>query len=198
MQKSAVKNLLNGLAIGITAAIVIFGVYGWCVGWFKDIDSMRTFVGRAGVFGPMAFITIQILQVVLPFIPGGMTLIAGVVIFGPVWGFVLNCAGVAIGSAINFVLAKKYGKKLVTHLVEEETYNKYIGKIENSKKFECFFALAILLPFFPDDTLCLIAGLTNMSYQKFAAIILLGKPLTIVAYSIAFVSAGQFLPFLLK
>ena len=55
-----------------------------------------------------------------------------------------------------------------------------------------------MLPFFPDDTLCLIAGLTNMSYQKFAAIILLGKPLTIVAYSIAFVSAGQFLPFLLK
>ena len=198
MQKSAVKNLLNGLAIGITAAIVIFGVYGWCVGWFKDIDRMRTFVGRAGVFGPMAFITIQILQVVLPVIPGGMTLITGVVIFGPVWGFVLNYAGVAIGSAINFVLAKKYGKKLVTHLVEEETYNKYIGKIENSKKFERFFALAILLPFFPDDTLCLIAGLTNMSYQKFAAIILLGKPLTIVAYSIAFVSAGQFLPFLLK
>ena len=117
----------------------------------------------------------------------------GVLVFGPLWGFVLNYVGVCIGSGINFYLARQYGKRLVTQLVDEQTYNKYIGKIENSKGFERFFALSILLPFFPDDTLCLLAGLTNMTPKKFSAIIFLTKPPSIAVYSLVLFSAGNML-----
>ena len=36
----------------------------------------------------------------------------------------------------------------------------------------------------PDDLLCYIAGLTKMTLKKFTAIILLGKPGSILLYSL--------------
>ena len=193
MQKVFSKNVINTLTIVIITVMVAAAILGWYMGWFSDLNAMREFVWKAGPLGPGVFVIIQIMQVVLPFIPGGVTLMTGVLVFGPLWGFVLNYVGVCIGSGINFYLARQYGKRLVTQLVDEQTYNKYIGKIENSKGFERFFALSILLPFFPDDTLCLLAGLTNMTPKKFSAIIFLTKPPSIAVYSLVLFSAGNML-----
>lgn len=45
------------------------------------------------------------------------------------------------------------------------------------------FALLIFLPVAPDDFLCYLAGISKMTVRKFAIIILLGKPLAILLYS---------------
>lgn len=135
-----------------------------------------------GIWAPLAFVAIQILQVVFPIVPGGLTCVAGVLMFGPVWGFVYNYAGICIGSGINFFLAKKYGRPFVERSVSEKVWGKYIKWLD-SPKFDLYFALAIFLPVAPDDFLCLLAGLTPMKFRRFAAIILLGKPLSLLAYS---------------
>lgn len=189
MQNRLHKVMINAVAIVITAAIVLFGVYGWACGWFKDIDTLRGVVSKAGVMGPTVFVIIQILQVVLPFIPGGVTMTTGVLAFGPWWGFALNYIGVVTGSFINFLLARRFGKKVVLLLVDEKTYDKYIHKL-SGKKYLRFFAWAILLPFFPDDTLCLLSGMTDMSYRDFSLIILLLKPPFIAVYSLLLIMAG--------
>ena len=36
----------------------------------------------------------------------------------------------------------------------------------------------------PDDFLCYLAGTTSMTWRRFTAIILLGKPLSIALYSL--------------
>ena len=189
MQNRLHKVMINAVAIVITAAIVLFGVYGWVCGWFKDIDTLRGVVSKAGVMGPTVFVIIQILQVVLPFIPGGVTMTTGVLAFGPWWGFALNYIGVVTGSFINFLLARRFGKKVVLLLVDEKTYDKYIHKL-SGKKYLRFFVWAILLPFFPDDTLCLLSGMTDMSYRDFSLIILLLKPPFIAVYSLLLIMAG--------
>ena len=189
MQNRLHKVMINAVAIVITAAIVLFGVYGWVCGWFKDIDTLRGVVSKAGVMGPTVFVIIQILQVVLPFIPGGVTMTTGVLAFGPWWGFALNYIGVVTGSFINFLLARRFGKKVVLLLVDEKTYDKYIHKL-SGKKYLRFFAWAILLPLFPDDTLCLLSGMTDMSYRDFSLIILLLKPPFIAVYSLLLIMAG--------
>ena len=79
------------------------------------------------------------------------------------------------------------------YFVKEETYEKYIGWLEKGKKFDKFFAFAIFFPCAPDDVLCLIAGLTRMTWKKFAAIILLGKPASIAMYSLTLVYAGTWI-----
>ena len=83
-----------------------------------------------------------------------------------------------------------YDKKF--DLVKHQNFDES-GDSDKGKKFDKFFALAIFFPCAPDDVLCMIAGLTKMSWKKFSAIILLGKPASIAAYSMALIYAGGFL-----
>ncbi|MBL1225151.1 TVP38/TMEM64 family protein [Enterococcus sp. BWR-S5] len=182
--------------IGIVATIIVT-VYFLKLGVFQDTNALRGLVGNSVILGPIIFMFIQIIQVVIPIIPGGISCAAGVLIFGPVAGFIYNYVGIAIGSVIIFMLSKKYGKPFVLSLISDKTYNKYIGWLDNENRFERLFTLAILFPFSPDDALCLLAGMTKMSLKKFTLIIILGKPLSIAIYSLALIYGGGYLNTLL-
>ena len=73
------------------------------------------------------------------------------------------------------------------------SYDKYIGWLDKGSKFDLVFAIAIFLPCAPDDLLCMIAGLTKMSWKRFVTIILLGKPMALIAYSMGLTSLMQFI-----
>ncbi|MCI8375865.1 MAG: TVP38/TMEM64 family protein [Lachnospiraceae bacterium] len=174
-------------------ALLAFTIYGMKSGILTDRSQMEALVSKSGIYGPLLFVLIQIVQVVIPIIPGGVTCAVGVVLFGAWEGLLYNYIGIVIGSFINFYLARRYGKCFVQALVKEETYEKYAGWLERGKKFDKFFALAIFFPCAPDDFLCMLAGLTRMSFKKFSTIILLGKPASIAIYSLALVYAGTWL-----
>lgn len=197
MEKKGFRRAVNIVTILCTAAMISFVIYGLKSGIFTDRAMMEELVSRGGIWGPVTFMIIQMVQVVVPIIPGGITCAVGVVVFGPWYGLLYNYIGIVAGSCINFYLARRYGQCLVKFFVKEETYNKYITWLEKGKKFDKFFAAAIFFPCAPDDVLCMIAGLTKMSWKKFSAIILLGKPASIAAYSMALVYAGGFLSGLL-
>lgn len=182
--------------VGIIATIIVT-IYFLKLGVFRDTNALRGLVGNSVILGPVIFMFIQVIQVVIPIIPGGISCAAGVLIFGPVAGFIYNYVGIAIGSVIIFMLSKKYGKPLVLSLISDKTYNKYIGWLDNENRFERLFILAILFPFSPDDALCLLAGMTKMSLKKFTLIIILGKPLSIAIYSLALIYGGGYLNTLL-
>lgn len=187
-------NIAGLLSLGLTIALAI---YWYRLGIFQDLPSLQRYLTGAGIVGPLIFIVIQIIQVVIPIIPGGISTAAGVILFGPWAGFLYNYVGIAIGSFINFFLARQYGKPFILHVVPEKTYDKYIKYTTNQKKFNWFFGTAIVLPVAPDDVLCLIAGLTEMKFRTFFWIIVLGKPLTIAAYSFALVLGFEWLTNLL-
>lgn len=147
-------------------------------------QQLTLLLKNAGIFAPLLFILIQIIQCVIPIIPGSVSCIIGVALFNPIGGFIYNFIGISIGSTINFLLAKKYGNKIVLKLVSKNNYDKYIVWLEKRDKFNKLFALAMLLPCLPDDLLCFLAGLTPMSFKKFVLIILICKPWSILAYSI--------------
>ncbi|MDD3193961.1 MAG: TVP38/TMEM64 family protein [Oscillospiraceae bacterium] len=167
--------------IGIIISLVLV-IVGLKMGVFTSPETLQMFLRGAGMWAPLIFIGIQVVQVVFPIIPGGLTCVAGVLLFGPVWGFVYNYVGICVGSGINFSLAKQYGRPFVERSVSEKVWGKYIKWLD-SPKFDLYFALAIFFPVAPDDFLCLLAGLTPMKFRRFATIILLGKPLSLLVYS---------------
>jgi len=187
------RRLINTTALLTLVFSVCLSLYWWQLGIFDDLESFQNYLQAAGWIGPVLFILVQIIQVVIPIIPGGISTAVGVLLFGPWWGFVYNDIGITIGSYINFWLARRYGKPFILHIVSEATYDKYIGYTKNQKKFDWFFAIAIVMPVAPDDVLCLLAGLTKMSWRKYFWIILLGKPLTIAAYGYALVYGAHWL-----
>ncbi len=185
------KNQPNYISIitAITSAATIliagiFIIYGLKNGIFESQQSLEAFIGKAGIFGPLFFIFIQAIQVVIPILPGFVTCIAGAVVFGPLEGFIYSYTGMCLGSMMAFYISRKYGTAFVKKLVKPQTYDKYILWLEKGKKFDILFLLAIFLPAAPDDVLCFIAGLTRMTWKKFTIIILLGKPFVIALYSL--------------
>ncbi|MDR1069256.1 MAG: VTT domain-containing protein [Gracilibacteraceae bacterium] len=186
-QAGKIINILSALGIAAAIALCIFGYH---IGLFTRTDVLEDFLTRAGVWAPALFVLLQIVQVVVPVIPGGLGCLAGVLIFGPVWGCVYNYIGIVTGSVINFLLARRYGKPFVRSVVPERIYDKYIGWLDRESAFDRWFALAIFLPVAPDDYLCLVAGMTRMRLKKFIAIILLCKPGAIIAYSLGLAFAS--------
>ena len=107
-----------------------------------------------------------------------------------------NYVGICLGSLAAFLLAKCYGRPILTMMFRQETIEKY--EKWTNRHFARWFALAIFFPVAPDDFLCWLAGTTRMTLRRFSAIILLGKPASIALYSLglsaAFQWVGRLLP----
>ena len=171
------------LTVAGTVALCLFIVYLGQSHYLSHPESLQLYLKRTGVIAPVIFILIQIVQVIIPIIPGGVSSGIGVIVFGAVEGFLYNYVGLLIGSYIVFRLVKKYGQNFILKVTDQKTYDKYIGWLDKGQKFEIFFSLAILLPGFPDDLLCMIAGLTSMSTRKFMMINIFCKPIGLFFYS---------------
>ena len=148
--------------VGILISLVLV-IIGLKMGVFTSPETLQMFL-RAWLWAPLVLVGIQVVQVVFPIIPGGLTRTAGVLLFGPARGFVYNYVGICIGSCINFSLAKQYGRPFVERSVSEKVWGEYIKWLD-SPKFDLYFALAIFFPVAPDDFLCLLAGLTPMKFR---------------------------------
>jgi len=177
------KIIIKAFTLMGVVLTLVFIVYGYKTRIFTSSDALSNYVLAIGALAPLVFIIIQIIQVVFPILPGSIGCAVGVLVFGPFWGFIYNYIGICIGSIIVFLLSKKLGMPLVKSMVSEKVFDKYSGWLDNGKKFDKLFAIAIFLPVAPDDMLCYLAGLTPIKLKKYITIILLCKPLSILAYS---------------
>lgn len=160
------------------------GVWGWHSGVLTSQARMAALVARCGAAGWMLFTLFQAVQVVVPVLPGGLGCLAGVLLFGPLKGFLCNYVGICAGSLAAFAVARSCGKPLLSVLFSEKTIQKYSHWAEERNRFARLFAWAIFLPVAPDDFLCYLAGTTDMTWRRYTAIILLGKPFAIAMYSL--------------
>lgn len=181
-EKKEIKTTFKIITIIVTILLILFVIYGLKLGILEDKNLLVNYMKRFGVFAPLFFVFLQIIQVVFPVVPGGASCLAGVLAFGPFLGFIYNYIGLTIGSIVAFSLSRQYGIQLVEKFFQKETIEKYLNYIKTNK-FNKIFFLGILLPGLPDDLLCYIAGLSKMNLRKFTSIILIGKPLALLMYS---------------
>ena len=155
-------------------------------GKFDSVETLQTYVAGFGLLAPAVLIAIQAMQVVVPVLPGFLGCAVGAVLFGSMGGFWCNYVGIGLGSVIAFLLAKRFGAKLVRSLFPADQYDKWSTWAAESKSYTALLFAGMVLPLFPDDFFCYFSGLTKMSVRKFVWIIILGKPWCILAYSIGF------------
>lgn len=177
---------------GIAAALAILAV-GFATGAYSSISELQTLMARVGPVAPALYLLLQAAQVVVPVIPGGIGIVAGPVLFGPVLGTVYNYVGICAGSLFAFHLARRYATPLVDSLFPAKLRTRYRRWTDHAN-FTRVFALAIVAPIAPDDFLCYIAGTTSMSWRTYTLIILLGKPWAIIAYTFGLVWIASLIP----
>ncbi len=134
------QKIINWSSIIGALATLAFCIWAYFSGILQSKETLSAFILQAGIFGPPLFILLQILQTVVPIIPGALTSVAGVFIYGHIIGTIYNYIGIVIGCAIIFQLARA-------------------------------------------DFLCMLAGLTNMTFKRYMTIIILCKPITLVIYT---------------
>ncbi len=141
---------------------------------FSSRDSVRDFVRQFDPYGPIAFFLLQLVTVIVAPIPGNIIALAGGALFGLWSGFFLSTSALLVGSTITFALARFYGRPLVERFVPKALIDKYLDSIAE-RHYVVLFG-AFLLPFFPDDALCFISGLSNLRYPVFLLMVVIGRP----------------------
>lgn len=184
MSRGVEKTALQAASLFGLILCVLTGIWAWQAGLLTSQERLQAFVASCGAAGGLLFVAFQMVQVVVPVLPGGLGCLVGVVLFGPVMGFVYNYVGICIGSLLAFAVARNCGRPLLSLLFSEKLIAKYSDWTERNDRFARLFALAIFFPVAPDDFLCYLAGTTSMTWRRFTTIILLGKPLSIALYSL--------------
>ena len=169
--------------IGIIACVLLV-IAGIATGVLTSEEKLKEFIEWTGPFGGIVFTLVQIIQVVIPIIPGGVSCLVGVVLFGPLMGYIYNYVGCCVGSVIAFAISKRFGRPILYALFKPESIEKYDKWTSKNNRFTKLFAIAIFLPVAPDDMLCYLAGTTQMSFKTFNIIIWTLKPFCVGAYSL--------------
>lgn len=177
------KHLMNLISVAGLAGCLVYIIILWRNCILTDSEKLTEYITEIGNLGVFVFMLVQIIQVVIPIIPGGVSCAVGVMIFGPWYGFLYNYISICTGSVIVFLISKKFGDSVMHRLFDERLIEKYKNWTDTGDRFAKLFAAAIFFPVSPDDFLCYLAGTTNMKLRTFLLIIFLGKPLSIAIYS---------------
>ena len=165
--------ILLVVAAGLIGGFVALRLTGR-LSMFSSQEALRTWVLGFGAAAPAVFFVVQVLQVIVSPIPGGLTTLVGAMLFGFWPAFGLSTAAVITGSLIAFGLARAFGRPLVLRLVGPKITERYLGAMTSRARIALL--LMFLLPFFPDDALSLVAGLTGLSWSFFLLAVACTRP----------------------
>lgn len=154
---------------------------------FGDEESLEAYLERTGIWMSVLFVVLQFLQVVVLPIPSTVTVVAGSALFGPFKGSLLSLLGIVLGSLAGFFIGRYAGYRVVAWIIGKDTLDKWLKKVKGKDKL--LLSAMFLLPVFPDDILCFVAGLSSMSVGLFLFVILLSRVLAIfsTSYSISLI-----------
>lgn len=168
------KNTIIAVTVAIFIFLVVVVYFAWpYMSLFTNPEKARALIEDAGAWGPIIFILMQVVQVIIAPIPGQAIAIIGGYLFGAFWGIVYTLIGASIGFTIVFVLARKLGRPFVEYFVSQKMLDKFDHLTQN--KGVLVFFLIFLLPGFPDDIIAFIAGLTSIRIPTLILISLTGR-----------------------
>lgn len=172
------QKLVRRLTLAVTAALLcLLAWWLWATGFFAAIrtpEGIQNYIQRSAPYSHLVFFLLQLSSVILAPIPSNITAAAGGALFGTLVSFVLTALAVALGSALVFQLSRLLGQGFAQSFVESKYWEKY-GEVIRRKR-DSFLFLAFLFPFFPDDLLCIMAGLTDIPFRRFLLLVVLARP----------------------
>lgn len=173
-----IKIIISLLVIGL----IVLGLYFLFkhLGWTNlTKEELQAKIASTGVFAPIVFIVASFLQVTFIPIPSSVTIIVGNYLFGFWLSFLYSYIGIIFGSILAFYLGRWLGRPFVNWVVgDNKVVDEYLIKMKNKENVILFFMF--LLPLFPDDALCSLAGILPISFLTFLFIQLLTRATSIL------------------
>lgn len=127
-----------------------------------------------GMFGVVALLGLQFLQIIVAIIPGEVVEVAAGIIYGPLWGSLILWVGCIISSAVVFLLVHRLGAPFVRAMIPEKQMKRF-AKFEAGGKLPIIVFVLFLLPAMPKDVFTYLVPLTNMKMRDFLILSNIGR-----------------------
>lgn len=184
---NSLKRRRMATIISLCVVLIFVGLLTWAVCIkLKEIGSpenFRSFIESFGAWGVVVGLFIQMLQVVVAFIPGEIVEVGLGSAFGALWGTVLCMVGVSIASSFVFLLTKKYGIRMVELFFDSRKIDE-LRFINSEKRLKYTVFLLFFIPGTPKDLLTYFVGLTRMKLPQFLAISMIARIPSIVSSTV--------------
>ena len=184
------------LAIGsIVIFILLSAVVAWFVGrpmlrFVDQPDRFRQWVDSHGLWGGLAFVGMMVVQVVVAIIPGEPLEIGAGYAFGFWKGTLLCLIAIAIGSALVFLLVRKFGTMLVEVFFSREKIQS-LRFLHQSRKRDILIFLILFIPGTPKDLLSYFAGLTDIPLGRWLLIATVARIPSVVTSTVGGNAIGE-------
>ncbi len=156
----------------------------------EDPMAFKAWVEGFGAWGRLVFIGLLILQVIIAFVPGGPFELAAGYAYGALEGTILCMIAFILGSAVIFLLVRKFGTRVVELFVSQKEI-KQLEFLKNPRKTRTLAFILMVIPGSPKDALNYIAGLTNLKLQEWLLIVAVGRVPALVSTVISGAAAGE-------
>jgi uncharacterized membrane protein YdjX (TVP38/TMEM64 family) len=141
--------------------------------YFLDPNLLVAWLSGWGKWTPFITIGLHILQVISAPIPGTAIDAVNGFLFGPWLGTLYSMSGLLLGSMLVMSVVRKFGKPLADRMYKSESFEWLNFRVQ--KYGRVFIFLFFLLPFVPDDVLCILAGLTNIPLLELFLLAIIGR-----------------------
>lgn len=176
-KRSKIALLVAVVVLFIAFCVVVAKL---CMPYIQMLSEPETqlqferWVQSLGIGGILLMLLIQVLQIVIAFIPGEVVQVMAGVMYGT-WGGLLLClAGCVVASACVFLIIRKLGRPFVTKLFGEDVLDKY-EFLNDSSKLDTLVFILFLIPGLPKDTLTYIVPLSNITLKNFLVLSTIGR-----------------------
>lgn len=149
----------------------------------REPELFRAWVDQQGLWGPVLFVGMVILQIIVAVIPGEPLEIAAGYAFGAVDGTLLCMLGAFLGSVMVFLLVRRFGTRAVEVFFPLEKFQS-LRFLQNERRLTMWVFFIFLLPGTPKDVLCYFVGLTKLPLRSWLVISAVARIPSIVTSTI--------------
>lgn len=164
--------LLLALIIGLPLYMIFF--QREFISQFNSLESVRDYLQRYEAASVLAYIGIQILQIVICVIPGQAMQFAAGYVYTFWFGYLYSIIGAALGTIITFYLARFLGKDAIHLIFDEKKVSRFIDRLNSKQAFIMVFVI-FLIPGLPKDLFTYAAGVSEMKLKAFLIISLVSR-----------------------
>lgn len=189
------KALRRRVLIGLVAAAAITALLCWeylpgLLAWLADARAVRAFVSDHAFVSRLAMLGINIVQVLLAFLPGEPVELASGYAFGFWEGTALCLVASGLATSAIYWATRRWGWKLVGLFFDRSLFDRF-SWLKSAKRLELIMLIVFLIPGTPKDFLTYFAGLTNMRFLPVVLIATFGRIPSIVTSTIAASAVGS-------
>lgn len=169
-----ILKLILLLAIVFGPLAYVYFVSPHIIDQFRTTEGVNDFLLQYKTASIFVYLGLQFAQIVISVIPGQFIQFAGGYAYGFWLGYLLSIAGIALGTATAFYLAKILGRDAVHVLFGEERVTRFVHQLNSKRAFAILFAL-FLIPGLPKDLVTYAAGVSEFPFRAFFVLSLAGR-----------------------